>query len=103
MLTQMGLDETPIVFTGLKQFVVQPYSSAQSEAAGQNTLPWGVQGPRFNEWQLGWLTENATQPFHLRPTKRFSSSDGGWEDIALREWLDRIDGGLGCWTIALTS
>ena len=69
----------------------------------QTTLPWDAHAPRFNEWQLGWLAANATQPFHLRPTKLFPSSEGGWEDIALREWLDRIEGGSGCWTIVSES
>ena len=80
---------------------MQPYGFARAE--DQTILPWDAQAPRFNEWQLGWLMANATQPFHLRPTKVFSSSEGGWEDIALREWLDRIEGGSGCWTIASAS
>ena len=80
---------------------MQPYGFARAE--DQTTLPWDAHAPRFNEWQLGWLAANATQPFHLRPTTLFSSSEGGWEDIALREWLDRIEGGSGCWTIASAS
>lgn len=95
----MGSGEAPVVFTGLKQFVVQPFSLAQPEADGQITFPWDMQGTQFNEWQLGWLTMNATQPFLLRPTKLFSSSETkGWEDVTLWEWLDRIDGGPGCWS-----
>lgn len=23
--------------------------------------------------------------------------DAAWEEVAMREWLDRLEGGLGCW------
>ena len=48
--------------------------------------------------RLWWMHKTATLPWGLLPPKDWADTRS-LEDVALREWRDRMEGGEGCWDV----
>ena len=49
------------------------------------------------ERALARLKVDGALPFEQLPHRVRGTGSDGWEELAKRDWLDRLDGGLGCW------